>query len=227
MEEFKEGVNFSLRLILFITLPAMAGLIILRVPILNLIFQHGAFTYDRTILSAQALLCYSFSIWAYGGINVLSRAFYALNDVKTPFLTAIVAMVVNFLVGVILMYPLRHAGLALANSCAAIVNVALLTLFFHRKTSGLRWKKLLSSLFTIVLAVIPMSLVVILVERRYTWTESGGYAVKIPLLGGGIIVAMAIFFLCSYLLRNRELRFLWESIRSGRARQRPSSTPQG
>jgi putative peptidoglycan lipid II flippase len=226
MEEFKDEVNFALRLILFISLPAMAGLLFLRIPILNLIFQHGAFTYDRTILSAQALLCYSFSIWAYGGINVLSRAFYAFKDVKTPFLTAIVAVVVNFLLGVILMFPLKHAGLALANSCAAIVNVTLLTVFFHRKTAGVRWKALFSSLFTIALALIPMTLVVILIERAYTWTESGGYAVKIPLLGGGIIVATAIFFFCSYLLRNRELRSLWEAMKSGRDRQMLSSTHQ-
>jgi len=224
MEEFKEEVNFSLRLILFITLPAMAGLIILRIPILNLIFQQGAFTYHSTIMSAQALLCYSFSIWAYGGINVLSRAFYALNDVKTPFFTAIVAVVVNCLLGIILMYPLRHAGLALANSCAAIINVALLTLFFHRKTAGLHWRELISSLLKVALAIIPMSLATMFIERSYSWNESGHYMVKIPLIGGGVIAAMLIFFLCSYLLRNRELRFLWEAMRSGRGRQGPSST---
>jgi putative peptidoglycan lipid II flippase len=226
IEEFKGEVNFSLRLILFITLPAMAGLIILRIPILNLIFQHGSFTYQSTAMTAQALLCYSFSIWAYGGINVLSRAFYAFEDVKTPFLTALVAVGVNVLLGVILMYPLKHAGLALANSCAAIVNVALLTLFFHRKTAGLRWKELFSSLFTIAVALIPLLLVTIFIVKAYRWTESGGYVVKIPLLGGGIIAAMALFFLCSYLLKNQELRALWQAMRSGHGRQRPSATPR-
>ncbi len=218
MQEFKKTVNLFLRMSFFISIPAMVGLIILRIPIINLIFQQGAFTYHSTLMTAQALLCYSLSIWAYAGIQVLSRAFYAVEDAKIPFLTAIVAVVVNFLLGVILMFPLKHAGLALANSCAAIVNVALLTLFFHRKTAGLRWQELFSSLFTIALALIPMTLVVILIERAYTWTESGGYAVKIPLLGGGIIVATAIFFFCSYLLKNRELRLLWEAMKNGRDR---------
>ncbi len=218
IEEFTEGVNFSLRMIMFITLPAMVGLIILRIPILNLIFQHGAFTYHSTLMSAQALLCYSLSIWAYGGINVLSRAFYALEDAKTPVKVAIVAVVVNFLLGVILMHPLRHAGLALANSCSAIVNVTLLAYFFHRKTSELRWGELTSSMIKIAMAIIPMSMLVLLIEKGYTWKESGGYAVKIPLLGGGIIAGMILFFLCSYLLKNRELRFLWESFRGGHTR---------
>lgn len=227
MEEFEEGVNFSLRMILFITIPAMVGLIILRVPILNLIFQHGSFTYHSTAMTAQALLCYSLSIWAYGGIQVLSRAFYALEDAKTPFKTAIMALVANFLLGVILMHPLRHAGLALANALSAILNVSLLTYFFHHKTAGIHWKELALSMVKIALAIIPITLVAILIERGYTWTESGVYGVKIPLLGGGIIVAMAIFFLCSYLLRNQESHFLWESIKSGRARKRPFSTPKG
>ena len=226
MKEFTEGVNFSLRMILFITIPAMVGLIILRVPILNLIFQHGAFTYHSTIMSAQALLCYSLSIWAYGGIQVLSRAFYAVEDAKTPLKTAILALGTNFLLGVILMHPLRHAGLALANAISAILNVSLLTYFFHHKTGGIHWRALVVSLLKTALAVIPLSVVAIIIERGYTWTESGGYMVKIPLLGGGIIAAMVLFFICSYLLRNRELRFLWDSVRSGRVRQGPSSTHQ-
>ena len=226
MKEFTEGVNFSLRMILFITIPAMVGLIILRVPILNLIFQRGVFTYHTTLMSAQALLCYSLSLWAYGGIQVLSRAFYALDDVKTPVKIAIGALVINSLLGLVLMRPLLHAGLALALSIAAILNVSLLAYVFHRKTLGLRIRELATTAFKTALATIPVALVAIIIERGYTWTESGGYVVKIPLLGGGIIIAMVLFFLCSYLLRNRELRFLWDSVRSGRVRQGPSSTHQ-
>lgn len=226
-EEFTEEVNFSLRMIMLLTLPGMVGLIILRVPIINLIFQHGAFTHHSTLMTAQALLCYSFSIWAYGGINVLSRAFYALEDAKTPVKIAIGALVVNFVMGVALMHPLRHAGLALASSCSAIVNVILLAYFFHRKTSGLHWKALISSLTKIALAIIPMSLLIFMIERRYTWKESGDYEVKIPLVIGGIIAGMIIFFLCSHLLRNRELRSLWEAFRGGRIQRGPSSTPPG
>jgi len=218
MDEFAEGVNFSLRMIMFITLPAMVGLIILRLPILNLIFQHGAFTHHSTLMTAQALLCYSFSIWAYGGINVLSRAFYALEDARTPVKIAIGALAVNLIGGIGLMYPLRHAGLALASSCSAIVNVILLALYFHRKTSGIHWRELTSSLIKVSLAIIPMSLVIITIERGYTWTESGDYAVKTALVIGGTIAGIVIFLLCSYLLRNKELRFLWNILRDGRTR---------
>jgi putative peptidoglycan lipid II flippase len=226
MEEFVEGVHFSVRMMLFITIPATVGLIILRVPILNLILQRGDFTYHTTLMTAQALLYYSLSLWAYGGIQVLSRAFYALDEVKTPVKLAIVALMINTLLGFILMIPLLHAGLALAMSIAAIVNVSLLVLFFRRRTSGFRLRDLAATAFKTVLASIPVALVAIFIERGYRWTESGGYMVKIPLLGGGIIVAMVLFFLCSYLLRNQELRLLWEAMRSGRGQQRPSSTPQ-
>jgi putative peptidoglycan lipid II flippase len=226
MEEFKDGVNFALGIILLITVPAMVGLIILRVPIINLIFQQGAFTYHSTLMTAQALLCYSLSIWAFGGINVLTRAFYAFEDAKTPVKIAIIALVANFLAGIILMHPLRHAGLALASSISATVNVSLLAYFFHRKTAGIRWRELISSLCKMTLAVIPMAVVALVVARGYGWKENGGYGVKIPLLSGGIIAAIVLFFLCSYLLKNQEMQSLWRFVRSGRGQQRPSSTPQ-
>jgi putative peptidoglycan lipid II flippase len=213
MEEFKEEVNFSLRVIVLITLPAMVGMIILRVPILNLIFQHGAFTYHSTIMSAQALLYYSFSIWAYGGINVLSRAFFSLKDAKTPVKIALVSLVANFLLGIILMHPLRHGGLALANSLSAILNVTLLAFYFHRKTSGLSLGELASSGIKVALAIIPMSLAVLLIKEGCLWKESGGYSTKIPFLGGAIIAGTILFFLFSHLLRNKELRFLSEIFR--------------
>jgi putative peptidoglycan lipid II flippase len=225
MEEFKDGVNFALRIILLITVPAMVGLIILRVPIINLIFQQGAFTYHSTLMTAQALLCYSLSIWAFGGINVLTRAFYAFEDAKTPVKIAIIALVVNFLAGIILMHPLRHAGLALASSISATVNVSLLAYFFHHKTSGLRWRELISTLYKIALAIIPMALVALVVEGGYAWKESGAYGIKIPLLVGGIIVGIILFLCTSYIVKNKELLSMWEFFRSGRGPQRPSSTP--
>jgi putative peptidoglycan lipid II flippase len=177
-------------------------------------------------MTAQALLYYSLSLWAYGGIQVLSRAFYALDEVKTPVTIAIGALLINSLLGIILMRPLLHAGLALAMSIAAIVNVSLLAFFFHRKTSRLRLSDLAVTVFKTVLATIPVALLAVLIEQGYSWKESGFYGVKIPLLGGGIIISIALFFLCSYILKNRELLFLWESMRSGGGRQTPSSTPQ-
>ncbi len=226
MEEFKDGVNFALRIILLITVPAMVGLIILRVPIINLIFQQGVFTYHSTLMTAQALLCYSLSIWAFGGINVLTRAFYAFEDAKTPVKIAVIALATNCLAGIILMHPLQHAGLALASSISATVNVSLLIYFFHRKTAGMRWRELTSSLYKITLAVIPVALVALAVERGYGWEESGGYGVKIPLLSGGILAAMILFFLCSYLLKNQEIQSFWKLFRSGRGRKGPSATPR-
>jgi len=225
VQEFKEEVNFSLRFILFITIPALVGLAILRVPILNLLFQHGAFTYHSTLMSAQALLCYSFSIWAYGGLNVLSRAFYALEDAKTPVKVALTALVTNFVLGVVLMRPLQHAGLALANSLSAILNVTLLAILFDRKTGGIHWTSLVFSVFRIALAVIPMAFTVFLIKEQGLWTESGGYSAKIALLCGAILLGMLLYLVCSYLLKNEELHFLVRGIRSWRYRQPRSSVP--
>jgi len=216
LEEFADGVNFSLRLILFITIPAMIGLIILRVPILNLLFQHGAFTYQSTLLSAQALLCYSISIWAYGGIHVLSRAFYAMEDARTPVKAALTSVAANFLLGITLMHPLHHAGLALANSLAAILNVSLLAYFFHTKTRGLQWRVLSRTTAKIVAATIPMAALVLFLRERVPWAESSGYSAKIPLLAGTILTGVLVFLVAADLFGIEESRSILRHVRRRR-----------
>jgi len=83
-EELKDTIAFSLRLILFVTIPAMIALIILRVPIISVLFQRGQFDAASTVSTAQALLYYAVGLWAFSCIRVIVSAFYALQDTRTP-----------------------------------------------------------------------------------------------------------------------------------------------
>jgi putative peptidoglycan lipid II flippase len=85
-EEMKKTISFSLRLMLFITIPAMIGIIALQEPIISVLFQRGQFDPRSSVLTAQALFWYTVGLWAFSTIRVVVAAFYALQDTKTPVL---------------------------------------------------------------------------------------------------------------------------------------------
>jgi putative peptidoglycan lipid II flippase len=82
-EAFRETLSLGLRLVFFIMFPAMAGLIALRVPIVNLLLEHGQFDRISTAGTAAAVLYYSIGLWAFAGVRIVAQAFYSLQDTKT------------------------------------------------------------------------------------------------------------------------------------------------
>ena len=123
MEELKETLSFTFRLVSFISIPAMVGLISLKTPIVHLLFQRGHFDYTATIMTAKALLCYSVGLWAIAGARTIVPAFYSLQDTWTPLKIALICLVANVVLNSILIFPLKHAGLALATSLSSILNL--------------------------------------------------------------------------------------------------------
>jgi len=120
----------------------MAGLIALKEPIVNLLFQRGEFTYAATQGTAEALLFYSIGIWSIVGVRVITATFYSMQDTKTPVKIAAVGVASNLLLSLILMGPLRHSGLALANSLASGINFLILFLSLRKKLHSIEWKKI-------------------------------------------------------------------------------------
>ncbi len=118
---------YAMKSVSFITLPAMAGLIVLREPILTLIFQRGAFGPESVRLTASALLYYSVGLWAFSAVRIVVSVFYAFQDTATPVKMAIISIVFNLAAALALMGPMGHGGLALATSLASMVNLMLLT----------------------------------------------------------------------------------------------------
>ncbi len=126
VEEFGRTLGKALSLVFFITLPSMVGLMILAQPIVSVFFQRGAFDAHAARMTAWALLGYGLGLGAFSGSRVLVSAFYALQDTKTPVKVAVVALLINLGCSLLLMGPLRHAGLALALSLAASFQFLLL-----------------------------------------------------------------------------------------------------
>ena len=216
MEEFLDTIGFSLRLVLFVAIPAMVGLIVLRIPIIHLLFQHGAFDYQDTILTAQALFYYGVGLWAIAGVRILAPAFYAVQDTKTPVKVAVVSLLANVALSLIFMGPLKHGGLALANSLASIVNFLLLFIWLRKRIGEIHWAKVLRSLLQVGVASTVMGGAAHWIIGSRSWVGPGYWGEKILLLGAGIGAGFLIYICISYLLKNGELSFLIGMLRGER-----------
>ncbi len=173
----KETLAFALRLTFFLTLPAMAGLIVLRYPIITLLFQRGAFDAHSTAMTAQALLFYALGLVAFAGVRITVPAFYSLQDTKTPVKIAVFALLANAVFGVLLMFPLKHGGLALAVSLSAGLNFTLLLIFLRSKLRGLGIAKLWPSFLKNLVSSGIMAGAVGWVISRTSW-ETGGVTLE-------------------------------------------------
>jgi putative peptidoglycan lipid II flippase len=134
---FRGTLTQALRVIIFLTIPATAGLAVLRVPVVALLLQHGSFDARSTHIVADALLFYSLGLAAQALIEILSRGFYAQRDTRTPVLLALISMALNVGFSLLLRGPLGYRGLALSLSLAVTVEAALLFLLLQRRMGGL------------------------------------------------------------------------------------------
>ncbi|MBI2460356.1 MAG: murein biosynthesis integral membrane protein MurJ [Candidatus Rokubacteria bacterium] len=155
----RRTLAFALRLGGFITLPATVGLLVLREPIVRVLFQRGEFTAQDTAATAWALGFYALGLSAFAGVKIGAQVFYALGDTRTPVKVGIAAMVLNSLlaVGLALFSPLAHGGLALASSGSATFHAGMLLWLLSRRLGPLRdpaWRPSLgrTGLATLILA---------------------------------------------------------------------------
>jgi len=212
-EEVRNTYSFAIRLLLFITLPAMTGLIVLRVPIVSVLFQSRAFDYAATIGTAGALMYYAVGLWAFAGTRVTAQAFYSLQDTKTPVKAASIAVVVNILLSILLMGPLKHRGLALATSLSAMVNLSFLVLSLKKRLGGVNHKEIIHSLETIIPANVLMGTVAYLISRGDIWASNGQSMKKIGLLAVSIVLSSITYVVVLYLFKSKELLFLWKMVK--------------
>src|SRR5438094_3326073 len=129
----------SLELVGLLCLPAAAGLALMGVPVIGLIYEHGRLTAADTTAAAQALAAYTAGLAGYAGIKVLAPAFYALDDARTPMLVSLVSIAVNYALNWTFVRRLGfgHVGLALSTSAVALGNFGLLYLVLRRRIGAL------------------------------------------------------------------------------------------
>ena len=204
-DEVRASLAATLRVILMLTLPAMLGLILLRFPLIEFLFQFHSFTAASTELVAWALLWYSVGLIGHSVVEVVSRTFYALHDTRTPVTIGVAAMALN--VGMSYGFAwlfaqigwMPHGGLALAMSLATALEMVALLVFMHRRLNGLEGKMIWDAVWKGVIGTLVMS-GAILIWLRF----SQGYsALWVSLLG--IALGVLVYGLVLLALRVPEV----------------------
>ncbi len=206
IDALKESLQFGLRLMLFITIPAMAGLIVCATPIFSLLFMGGAFDFAKAVASGDALVQYSLGLAAVAMIRVLAPAFYALKDTRTPVATAFIAFILNLVFSLMLMRTMLHSGLALASSLSAFCNMLLLLYLLRRKIGPFGGKKLLLVTVKGICAALPAGAAAMAILQLAYWGHSGEKLLKGGVLAIAILAAITIYALLSLLLKSEEAR---------------------
>jgi putative peptidoglycan lipid II flippase len=126
LDQFSQTLDWALRMVLLIGLPAALALVLLAEPLLITLFHYGALTERDVDMASGSLQAYGCGVLAFMLIKVLAPGFFARQDTRTPVRIAVIAMAVNMVLNLILIWPLAHVGLALATTLAAFLNAGLL-----------------------------------------------------------------------------------------------------
>jgi len=214
-DSVRDDLNFSLKFLLFLIIPSMLGLIMLAKPIVNTLFQRGVFDLKATVNTAEALFFYSLGIWATVSSRTITATFYSFQDTKTPVICATAAMITNVVVSILLMKSMKHNGLALAYSLSAIVQFLLLSSFLRKKLLKLNLLSIAPSVVKIFVAsFISVGIArLICMSDPHLWISSDKMIIKFVFLGAVIGIAVLLYVLLCYLMKNEELYYILRKLR--------------
>lgn len=218
-EEMRASLAATLRGVLLLTIPAMLGLILLRVPLVQLLYQRGDFTAQSTQLVAWALLWYSVGLVAHSVVEIVSRAFYALHDTMTPVIVGVSAMALNLGFSFLFSWLFKlagwmpHGGLALALSLSTTLEMIALLVIMRKRLGGLHGSDLWQSVWQGWLGALLMSVGLVgwlaIIGQHSPWL--------VALVG--IVVGAIIYGLVLILLKVREVRQGFNFLKSKLARK--------
>ena len=213
IDDMKRTLNFATRLVLFITVPATVGLILLRVPIIQVLFERQEFDAADTAMTAYALLFYAIGLSAFALIKIIAPAFYSMQDTKTPVWIAFAAMLLNLAFNAVFLGPLQVGGPALATSLAGIFNAGALMIVFIRREGSLGGGSILSSTVRFAVASAALGLVAHGLIHRPGFFYSQPFSQQLLALSVTIAAAAAVYFGVAALLGSREIAELRDLFR--------------
>jgi len=212
-DEMRSSLAATLRGVLLLSIPASIGLILLRQPVTVMLFERGQFEAKSTEMVAWALLWYTAGLVGHAVVEILSRAFYALHDTKTPVSVGVAAMGLNavFSFGFAALFSsvgwMPHGGLALANSVATALEAIALFVFMRRRLAGIDGTHIARGVGQYGLAALGMTIAIL------AWMQFAG-GLNPWLLGmGGVIVGGIVYGIGILLLKVSEVQMLLGVVR--------------
>ncbi|HKZ86730.1 MAG TPA: murein biosynthesis integral membrane protein MurJ [Anaerolineae bacterium] len=211
IDPMRHTLSGALRATLFLSLPAAVGLIVLRTPLVQLLFERGEFTPESTQAVAYTMQFFALGLVAHSLLEIVTRGFYAMHDTRTPVIVGVAAMLLNLALSLLLIGPLAEGGLALANSIATTVEALVLVWLIRGRLSGIEGRRVWGALARSGLASAAMGLALLGLLQM---PMSSALAV----CAAGIAVGMIVYAGAALLLRADELRSVRQLVqRRGQA----------
>lgn len=210
---FRNILARTFRYILFFVIPISAFLFLLRAQMVRVVFGAGKFSWEDTILTFETLQYLIVSIFAQATIPLLTRAFYARQDTKTPVIFSIVGMAINIVLALYLAPKMGVSGLALAFSIASIIQLALLLGVLHWQLDGFNDLQVIHSVARIVIATVLASIVLQAMKYGVAAVINIdtfiGIFVQLMVAGGA---GAAFYMLVCWVLRSDEIRAVYKYL---------------
>ncbi len=212
LDEMRASLADSLRGVLLLSIPASLGLVLLRKPVIVLLYQRNAFDERSTELVAWALLWFAAGLVGHSLVEVLARAFYALHDTRTPVLVGTGAMILNVIFSVVFSAIfarvgwLPHGGLALANTLATAIEAAGLIFYMRRRLDGMEGKRILRGSTQATGAALLMSLAL------GVWMQWMGFSQAWLIVLGGLVIGAGVYVLAIALMGVSELHMVLKAL---------------
>lgn len=209
-------VQGSLKSVSFVMFPLMLGLVILAKPIVSIIYERGEFNALSVHMTSTALTFYALGMVGYSVAEVLNKSYFAMQDTKTPTVSAVISIAVNIALSALLVSKYEIAGLALSCAAASTVNAVLNFLFIRKKIPGLFEKKDFANIIKILVSSLVMAATVyfsyknFLYERFYTTFVS-----KLCMTALLSFLGAAVYFICCSLLKVSETRIVYDIFKRG------------
>lgn len=185
---FKKSVFKSMNMVFLFTVPLTLMMIVFSHPIIQLLFERGAFTSEATKQTAAALVAYAIGLIALGAREIVVKAFYALQDTKTPMINGAITVALNVALNLMLIGPLKHVGLALSSSISATLTTVILLIALRNKVGSFNLKAISHDFFKVMGASLLTALVTIGLNYWIQGWSSYGKAQSLYeiLIAGGI-----------------------------------------
>jgi putative peptidoglycan lipid II flippase len=212
-DTLKKTFAFSLRIVSYVTIPAMVGLMVLRVPIIRVLFEHGRFAAASTELTARALLYYSLGLPAFAAVKLLVPAFYSTQDTRTPVRVAFYALVVNIFLNAIFLksffQTFQNGGPALATSIAAYFNFTMLFIVFRQRFGRMGTFAIIYSMAKMAVSSLAMGALCYAMLYFSKFELRTHFLSQLILFTGMITGATLLYIGITWLMRCPEVEEVW------------------
>jgi putative peptidoglycan lipid II flippase len=204
--QVRATIAHAISLMMLLNVPATVGLVVLAEPIVRVIFEHGSFIASDTTATASALRYYALGLLGYSVVRIVSPAFYALGQSRTPVMVSAASVLVNVALNLALVRVMGYRGLALGTALTALLNALTQLALLRRQIGGVQGRAIAASFARIALASVAMGAAASAADRLLAgWLPGDTVVLQGIRLGWSIGLALVVLLAAAWALRIPEL----------------------